>query len=223
MNNKKVNSLNCLIMPESDWEIKDPNEKIKLIKELKLEELNKKDEYGFTRLHRDARCTNYSQVISAFKDKGADINVHDKNRRTPLHWAAWENHETFEYSKEKTIVEALLNAGAELDAKDKKGHTPLYFAIKNNISCEVIDALVDANADLKMGTDEKGTLLHLALMNYNKFKGFDIREYYAIRILLKKGVDYNITNAEGKTPLALAIADKNQTAIQILKEAGASE
>ncbi len=199
-----------------DWQLVTPEEVQSLIDGLENIDVQVGD-CKHTIFHCVALWNANPNVIDVLKNAKAKPNIPDKCGKTPLHLAAESNN------RNSKIIEALLNAGAELNAEDKKKRTPLYLAIKNNTDYKVIEFLVDANADLKMGADEKGTLLHLALANYKKFKNMGIREYGVIRILLQKGVDYNTPNAEGKTPLALAIADKNQTAIQILKEAGASE
>ena len=50
---------------------------------------------------------------------GADVNVRDMIRRTPLHYAA-----------NKEIAELLIEKGADVKAKDEGGKTPLDVAIQ---------------------------------------------------------------------------------------------
>lgn len=204
---KKIDNLNCLSMPKSDWESKSPNEKIELIKKLKLEELNEKVS-GFTRLHRDALWTNYSQVIWAFKDRGAKMNVLDKYNRTPLHWAAWGNHETFEGSKEKTIVEALLNAGANVNAKDDDKRTPLHFAMLNNINFwTIIEVfLKNTNIDINIKDSNGHTPLHLLAIKETP----DTPAFIESVILLVRDNRIDCTIKDEKEKTALDYAEKNK-------------
>lgn len=46
------------------------------------------------------------QLVKLLLEKGASLEVINKNNQTPLHWAA-QNHHT-------DIVQLLLNKGAEL-------------------------------------------------------------------------------------------------------------
>ena len=209
MTDKKIDNLNYLIMPESDWELKEPTEKIKLIKKLNLEELNEKCLSGFTRLHRDARWTNYSQVISAFKDRGANMNVRDSYNRTPLHWAAGCNDEISVHSIENTIVQALLNAGAKVNAKDDGGRTPLHLAMLYNRNfwgiVEVF--LKNTNIDINIQDNNGCTPLHfLAIKNetYDKSAFFQ-----SIKLLVKnEHIDCTIKDNDEKTAFDYAMESK---------------
>ena len=55
---------------------------------------------------------------------GADVNAKDDNERTPLHWAAHDNH--------PETAEVLLKYDADPNAKDINGHTPRRVAERKN-------------------------------------------------------------------------------------------
>ena len=65
-------------------------------------------------------------VVKALLDKGANVNVRDSNRITPLiHVCANGNiapDESFEIAKE------LINKGADVNATDNSNRTPLFLA-----------------------------------------------------------------------------------------------
>jgi ankyrin repeat protein len=93
---------------------------------------------------------------------GAAVEMQDKNKATPLHWAAKKGHT-------QSIV-VLVSAGAYVDAQgggasleahgDKKA-TPLHMAAMHGHS-ESIKALVAAGATVDARDDENATPLHWA-------------------------------------------------------------
>src|SRR6266545_4893488 len=52
--------------------------------------------------------------------KGVDVNAHDDQGKTAMHWAAQYGHDE--------VARTLLAHGAEVDAKSKGGYTPLHLA-----------------------------------------------------------------------------------------------
>ena len=146
MNNikdKKIDDFISVDVPRGDWEMICPIEASERIQE--LENVNQKGSDGFARLHQAARWNNYSAVILAFINKGANMNVRDKYKRTPLHWAAWGN-EFLSHNEPKTgrlIAKVLLEAGAKPDAKDIWGIVPFQLAAINNGNEFVLEALIN--------------------------------------------------------------------------------
>jgi len=53
-------------------------------------------------------------------DNGADVNIVNKDNRTPLHFAAQEGH--------CGVMEDIVNKKANIQAKDIDGKTPLHDA-----------------------------------------------------------------------------------------------
>jgi ankyrin repeat protein len=56
--------------------------------------------------------------------EGCDLNLHDENGMTPLHFAAQSNS--------LACASALIAAGAEVDPLDIHGNTPLFKAVFNS-------------------------------------------------------------------------------------------
>lgn len=79
------------------------------------------------------------EQLIAHIQAGADVNVEDRRRWTPLHSAARDN-------TNPEILRALLQAGAVVDARDKSGDTPLHWAAAENRNVEILTALIDAGA-----------------------------------------------------------------------------
>ena len=90
--------------------------------------------------------------------KGANPNIVDANRRTPLYWAVTKGH--------KNVVEILLKAEANPNIVDVYKSTPLHLAAING-HVNVVKTLLRVGVDPNK-TDEYGhTPLHIAAERKN--------------------------------------------------------
>ena len=93
---------------------------------------------GETPLHNAAGYNN-PDVIKFLLNIGADLKAMDKNKWTPLHYAAANN-------ENPDVIKTLLNAGAPLNVQNKKGSTPLDLAVEKNENPDVARVLHSAGA-----------------------------------------------------------------------------
>ena len=70
----------------------------------------------------DAACSTGAnlELVRLLVNNGANINVSDEHRRTPLHWAAYHGF--------ADVVVLLLGRGANAEARDDVGRRPLHLA-----------------------------------------------------------------------------------------------
>ena len=154
---------------------------------------------------------------------GTDVNTQNKNGRTALHWATVNVH--------KDIVELLINEGADVNLKDLAGETPLdWIGASSFLSEEAyLPHLPEARGKkIKSEKDEiayllrkhgaktseelKGaveptipsrgsspTLAHFALISAARTGNIA-----AIKQHLTAGVNVNVSNNNGQTPLHFA-------------------
>ena len=117
----------------------EPNfEKIKVIIDSGLVDVNAKNNRGWTLLH-EACLNDNIECAKLLLDRGAEVNSEDSGSLTPLHWTCRNND--LEFAK------LLLDRGADLEAEDDTGWTPLHFACLNdNIECAKL--LRDRGADV---------------------------------------------------------------------------
>ena len=143
------------------------------------------------------------QDVKACLEAGADPNVRNEYKSTPLHRAAW--------NKNPAVIEALLKAGANPMARNEWKTTPLHLA-RNLGKPTVIKALIDAGADARAVL--KWTPLHeAAALN---------EDPAAIEALLKAGADSAALDEDKCTPLHLAAgSNENSVVIEALLKAGA--
>lgn len=107
-----------------------------------------RDDAGIAALHLTVPHKR-PDVIAKLLEKGADINVHEKqNGLTPLHYAAM--------TSQLNEVKRLLAHGADLRARDNHGRTALHSAVQGGILAEdVVRHLLDIGIDA-LTTDKQG-------------------------------------------------------------------
>lgn len=163
-----------------------------------------------TALHLAVENNNYN-LVKLLLDNNANVNIRNSRGETPLHVACINS-----VCNRTKIVYELINHGANLEARDKDGLTPLMYAARAN-NGKYVNALMLNKAYAYAQDNEGNTALHYAAQKKD-IEG----KSHALRFLLRRGVDPNIRNKEGWTPLHLAAYFENQHAIYLLKDYGAS-
>ena len=158
------------------------------------------------------------EVIKLLLDAGADVNVSDEYNRTPLSRAALENN--------LEVIKLLVKYGADLKTQgidcfvDAMLHL-IHYDEESDRSKEsrAIQANLCAEYFIKSGIDinERHTNGKTMLMLIVHFKNVG----NLISLLIEKGADVNAVDSVGKTALDYAQSVGNETAIKMLKQAGA--
>ena len=141
-------------------------------------------------------------------DAGVDVNEESSKGLAPLHYAANAGH--------NDIVELLIERGANVNATDSgKGATPLDYAHWGDHE-EVIETLNAHNAQREHEKGGKGigqsSLIHDAALDG------DIDE---VQRQLDAGVDPNLKNSKGATPLFYAVYGGHLEIVELLITRGA--
>jgi ankyrin repeat protein len=127
-------------------------EKIEVMLESGLVDVNAKGEGGWTPLHLATRW-NCIETAKLLLEMGVDLEAKDNWGWTPLHLASANNS--------IKVAELLLDRGAEKNAIDDEGKTPLHWAtIERKI--EMIELLLDRGAVLGIKDKSGRTPLDLA-------------------------------------------------------------
>ena len=200
-------------------------------------DVNIQDAYGSTPLHRCASKGN-ENICRLLLEHNMDVNIQDNNGSTPLHRCAREGNEN--------ICRLLLEHNADVNIKDNNGYTALYLcALKGNENlCRL---LLEHNADVNIQDAYGSTPLHLCARHGNENLGRLFLEHNAdlniqdnggctplhrsalnskdskiIDLLVKFGEqNINIRNANGLTPLQMAVEHRNAQAVKMLVDLGA--
>ncbi|MCP4698132.1 MAG: hypothetical protein GY862_14960 [Gammaproteobacteria bacterium] len=128
-----------------------------------------------------------------------NISATFKQRQTPLHLAAGNNH--------VAVAEALLAKGADINAKAAKKITPMGLAAKNGYM-EMVACLLDQGVDVY-----KSRAMFYAAYCKISTEG--------MRLLLDRGVDINRPDEHGVTPLFAAISANSLANVKFMLENGA--
>ena len=158
-----------------------------------------------------AAVEGHPEVVELLLDAGADMSAIGRawsGGDAPALWAA--------AAGEHGIIEVarlLIEHGADVDQVDPTGGaTALILAASTN-QADMVELLLESGADINFQSSDGSTALHAAA--FNQFGGRSSPE--AARVLIEKGAALNTTDAEGRTPLDIALPD----VAEILREAGA--
>jgi ankyrin repeat protein len=200
--------------------------------------INARGEYGRTPLMQAA----FSRQEAVFKylvEKGADVNLSNKEGFGPLHFTTlFGARELVELliSKgaqinsntnvigvtplhlaasrgHKDVVELLISKGALLNVKDRRGNTPLLSSVLGNHK-DIVKLLLAKGASINEKDQIGSTPLLLAALNGQK----DMVEF-----LISKGANINAQNSRGSTPVSVAAREGHQEIVDLLIARGAKK
>ena len=134
---------------------------VEQVDDLKRTMLHLAMQYGSGGLEESADSHAILQKLLAVKRKGGGgaaaagglVSAADREKRTPLHWAAGKNA--------LPSVQLLLKSGADVNARDWGEYTPMHWACPMD-AVESARALVQAGARVDVADRDKRTLLHWA-------------------------------------------------------------
>jgi ankyrin repeat protein len=163
---------------------------------------------------RDTRFPDFTGLITAsyfghdvtvkqLLETESDVEVRDRNGRTPLLYAAQNGHEG--------VVKLLLEANANIKAKDNSGWTPLLYAVGNGHE-KIVKLLFEAKADVEAGEDSWTPLLCAAQEGHEKI----------VKLLLEAKADVEARDIDGRTPLLCAAQNGHEGIVNLLLEANAN-
>ena len=98
----------------------------------------------------------YFSLIDELINRGADLNLKDKDGNTALHLAV--------NTSDSILIESLLEAGANINLKDNDGNTALHLAVIRGDSIS-IESLLEAGADRTISNNNGQSPLDLAYEN----------------------------------------------------------
>lgn len=143
--------------------------------------------------HRLAAAGKLEALKECVKVLGLSLKEKDKNCRTLLHHAAWEN--------QASVVQYLLENGIEIDAVDKTGNTALHVATWEG-SAECISLLLQSGASTTILNNSKVAPIH---MTTNDMSGRALRAYLSH----PGSIDYTLKGLRNRTLLHMMAAVDN--------------
>ena len=113
--------------------------------------VNRPDRSGRTALSWAAQRRDI-EAMKLLLQKGADPNIGDSGKRTPLYYSAID----------VACLETLLDAGADVNHQDTGGWTKLMWIAMEIDEPRYMEVLAKYEVDLNIRADWGGTALHLA-------------------------------------------------------------
>ena len=149
---------------------------------------------GFSTLHKIILGIVSKDLESELETSTTKINVGDSKNRTPLYWAAIRS--------DSQAVKTLLAFGANPNVVDRWGHTPLDFARNIDICKMLLDAGVNTHA---CNGDYGRSVLHQLFKNRKDGSSLESDTVDMIDLLVGAGIDVDVRDSDGETPLLNAI------------------
>ncbi|ESO86313.1 hypothetical protein LOTGIDRAFT_176017 [Lottia gigantea] len=136
-------------------------------------------------------------------ENGADINLSDSNKTTPLMTAIQYNN--------IDVAILLIKKGCELDTQDNDKETALHFAVQLS-TLSLIDFLIKHGANINIKDRNHNTPLILSTKR---------QEEKIAMLLMDNGADINIKDRYGDTPLIISIKNRYKKIAMMLIDNGA--
>lgn len=186
-----------------------------------------------------------AECVRLLLEAGADLHARDNSRQTAMYAAA--SKEVVLLLKERglpvedsdymdwspmlhalcagddavTRVRALLAAGADVNATHDRGYTLFMSAVGSERRPELLRLLVEAGADVHAVSELGYNAFHAAIdVNWGANAEESVRA--TLRYLKELGVNMELRNRAGQTPLARAIQDGTGVEVRVLCELGAN-
>ncbi|OCK74430.1 ankyrin, partial [Lepidopterella palustris CBS 459.81] len=174
--------------------------------ELTTSTIDERDAQGYTALAW-AAARGDDAAVSLLLRYGANANISNSRKQTPLHMAA-QSHDP----RAKNIMRSLIKAGADVDPSDFWGRTPLIYASAEQDfdDASFLEPLIESGRANPNAQDcrERTPLGYAALMGRPK----------TVQLLLEAGADPTIPANWGYTPVVEALVANHHDAMKILLE-----
>nr|XP_022305097.1 serine/threonine-protein phosphatase 6 regulatory ankyrin repeat subunit C-like [Crassostrea virginica] len=144
-----------------------------------------------------------NKTVEALIQRGADINLCNKNGICPLYKASQNGFDT--------TANILLNNGAQVNLCDQYGFSPLFIACLNGYE-SVAKLLLNNGADVNLCSKKGFSSLHAACQ-----KGYES----ITLLLLNNGADMNKCQYQGASPLHIACSYEHTSITECLLNNGA--
>jgi hypothetical protein len=134
-----------------------------------------------------------------------DLHEPDDRGRSLLHWAVGCN--------QIEVFDNLIERGIEINSKDRDGYTSLYMAIQFNRTT-MLDTLITLQKNGNWRSQNGAVLLERAILDQNLL---------IVQKLIENGVDIEILNKRGSSPLEISQRIEAEEISQWLISQGADE
>lgn len=168
--------------------------------------LNTQHEVSLDTAAHFAARQGHGLIIKKLIDKGANLDIPNKDGNTPLMVAI--------LSKKGECVDLLIKSGAKLNQVNRLGQSALILAAEDN-NKELIADLIKNKADIELKDINGRTALSIAQAKRLKVAGFTVGSSDVVDVLLYAGAK----DIDGKTLLMKAILAKKEGEVKKIIDA----
>ncbi len=175
------------------------------------EDVNAKDEFGYTPLH-NAAWIGHKEIAELLISKGADVTVVDGDGYTALDWAIYLDDPSAsreDKAAKKQIAVLLRKHGGKTGERLKIEDALIDAALEGNI--EAVKQHLAAGADVNAKDEFGATPLHNAVWEGHK---------ETAELLIDRGGDVNVLDEDGYTPLDWAESQEHKELADLLRKHG---
>ncbi|KAL2844564.1 ankyrin, partial [Aspergillus pseudoustus] len=163
------------------------------------------DDTGRTPLHW-AIMKSHTRSVDLLLQKGASIELCDKESKCALHFAAETGN--------KILIEQLLQSSKMIEAKDCHGRSPLLCAVEN-LQAEVAYSLVQAGAGPNAVNNMHQNPLHLISQARRHKDRFALLSYF-----ISRGTSMDLCDVNNMTPFLYALESRSEDLVLLLLDSG---
>lgn len=168
-------------------------------------------------------------LVSLLIKNGANVNIHDRNDKTALHYAVSSYGDIQNVNK---MVMLLVESGANIDIQDSDGKTALHYAAASNKD-EIVRLLLKEGANETIKDKSGETFLSMVASETKSFLLNVLHKegllYHAVKEgnidrakrLLAKGKNVNAKNRCDESPLSVAIQNNRLEIVKLFLKKGA--
>ncbi|KAK2764578.1 hypothetical protein FQN54_009273 [Arachnomyces sp. PD_36] len=209
-------------------------------------DVNARNDVGSTPLHTLWDLDTLEELLQS----GANVDASDAKGRSRAHLALSDNlHDVYDTSHCDGILDLLVRFGADLEQRDNNGETVLHYALTRNVhmvprlltygvnvnsrdaqgrpplrlalgayryTYGTFKSFLDSGADISWRDEQGRTLIHCAYSG--RYPGLDLR---ILDLMLERGIDFDVSDDAGLTPLFLVAKIGDVEAASRLLEKGA--
>lgn len=175
--------------------------------------INDKSSDGITPLH--AAASTNKHIVKLLLEKGADVSVQDKHKRTPI-FSVLQSDLNEEDCLE--IIKLLINNGASLSATDDTRETLLHYGVESH--SKVLEFLLSTR-EIEVDAQQDDGVTALMAAAHSSAHSSCLGN---VKLLLTAGAKLNLSDKNLNTPLHFAVMGANkeaQATVKLLVEKGA--
>ena len=164
-------------------------------------DLDTRDAKQKTALHLAAQAGSL-EAVTLLLEANAIANLRDEHGKTPLHWAVWANH--------TEVAKRLLERPGNYDPQHPRDATLIHLAAANG-NHELARRLIQLGADVNLpATRYRYRPIHRAV---------DSGDLATVQLLVAHGVELDVRDGRGRTPLSIARYRGHQQVTEFLMTA----